>query len=1088
MLINRKVIKPYFKSAYFSRGENYFNEKRVHHIDVDESESLVKISGLIRGSGRRYSAEVELDIHNKKLIDITGECTCPVGFNCKHVVALVLEYINQTKSVSTKILSDPSSQWLYQLNKANKTSADSKNLKQTLLYLINKKVYSSNQRFLVDIVKVTKTRSNTYTNPTPYIIDSDSEASYMLPNDSIIQSQLKSTKTALIGNSPAIEGSHGALLLKELIQSERCHYEAIGGCKLVQGDTISSGLYWHLNSDMTQEIRCEKYADQAEIIPTIPPHYIHLESGECGIIDCGLDHKMASILIASPPVKPQNVDQVISYINEDLSATGIPIPCHPKVKNLSNYQPQPMLKLRNIDASNFYGGFDEPIGVLRLNFNYEGIVVNPDDDKESLTAIDNDEFLSIERNLDFEKNVISQLDQMGLIADEYGVDEFGDDENQGLLLEPIDSTQTWLDFMLGHKQNLIEEGWDIDISDDFIFQIESIDGWYADVESSGVEWFSFELGVKVNGRDVNLLPFLVKFLQGVKNAEELQQLIAMPDDHPVVLKQDNGKYLNVPFGKVRHILETLVELYDPNALNNQGQLELSRYQSNQLAEIELANEQLEWTGGEKLRQFGAKLNDFNGVAEVAIPKSLKAELRDYQKEGLNWLQFLREYNLGGILADDMGLGKTVQTLAHLLIEKDEGRNDRPSLIIAPTSLMVNWAREAEKFAPDLNILVLQGQDRKAKFDDILNYDAVLTTYPLLTRDSHVLLQHQWHFVILDEAQNIKNPKAKASQNIRLLTCRHRLCLTGTPMENHLTELWSQFHFLMPGMLGDEKKFKHLYRTPIEKRQDSDRQKRLRSRIAPFMLRREKKDVAKELPPKTEIISRVSLESGQRDLYETIRVSMDSKIRETINLKGLGRSHIIILDALLKLRQICCHPQLLKIPSAQKVNQSAKLNQLMAMLPEMVEEGRKILLFSQFTSMLSIIEEEITKHGIEYVKLTGQTKDRAKPVDDFQSGKVPVFLISLKAGGSGLNLTAADTVIHYDPWWNPAAENQATDRAYRIGQDKPVFVYKMITEGTVEEKILEMQAKKQALADALFSEESQSTKISAEDLRALFEPI
>lgn len=1085
MLISRKVIKPFFKPAYFSRGENYYNEKRVHHIKFDEHKNI--ISGLIRGN-RRYSAQINLIAENDKLTDIDGECSCPVAYNCKHVVALLLEHIDQQKPTPAKVLLDPSNQWLYQLKAANTVKTESADSKQVLLYLLHKKIYSTSQRFILETIKVNKTRQGFYKNPTPHKIDPNSEAKYMIANDGYIQSLMKGSKGGLLSTSPTIEGEHGVTLLLELLKSERCHIEDHDTPKLFLGATIQSELYWHLDHDRVQQIRCKVFKESAEILPTNPPYYINLETGECGHLESGIEDKMATILISSPPVQPQNVDSVISFIKENLSSVGIPLPCHPTIKTLEQYVPTPILKLSNIDASNFYGGFDEPIGVLHLNFDYAGLIVNPIDKTTELNVIDQDEFLTIKRNLEFEQEVLAKLDSIGLIADEYGVDEFGTDVAQGLILEPIDSTQTWLDFMLGHKEQLIEKGWQIDISEDFVFQIESIDGWYADVESSGVEWFSFELGVKVNGRDVNLLPFMVKLLQSANNADELQELVAQPDDHPIVLKQDNGKYLNVAFGKVRHIIETLVELYDPNSLDDKGQLQLSRYQSNQLAELGNDNPQLEWSGGETIRQFGAKLHSFKGIQKVEVPSNLKAELRDYQKEGLNWLQFLREYNLGGILADDMGLGKTVQTLAHLLIEKKEGRADLPSLVIAPTSLMVNWAREAEKFSPSLSILVLQGQNRKKKFEEILNYDVVLTTYPLLTRDAKVLLDHHWHFVILDEAQNIKNPKAKASQNIRLLTCRHRLCLTGTPMENHLTELWSQFHFLMPGMLGDEKKFKYLFRTPIEKKHDLDRQKRLRERVAPFMLRREKKDVAKELPPKTEIISRVSLESAQRDLYETIRVSMDSKVREVIAQKGMGRSHIIILDALLKLRQICCHPQLLKIPSAKKINHSAKLEQLMEMVPEMVDEGRRILLFSQFTSMLAIIEEALTKKKIHYVKLTGQTKDRAKPVDEFQTGKVPVFLISLKAGGSGLNLTAADTVIHYDPWWNPAAENQATDRAYRIGQDKPVFVYKMITEGTVEEKILEMQAKKQALADALFSEESQSTKISADDLKALFEPI
>jgi len=346
----------------------------------------------------------------------------------------------------------------------------------------------------------------------------------------------------------------------------------------------------------------------------------------------------------------------------------------------------------------------------------------------------------------------------------------------------------------------------------------------------------------------------------------------------------------------------------------------------------------------------------------------------------------------------------------------------------------------------------------------------------------------YHLLILDEAQNIKNPRAQAAEVVRAISARHRLCLTGTPMENHLGELWSLFHFLMPGLLGEEPRFKHLFRTPIEKHGDDERRKLLVRRIRPFLLRRNKSQVAKDLPPKTEIVRTVGLEGAQRDLYETVRAAMHKKVREAVEQKGLDRSRIVILDALLKLRQCCCDPRLLKLDAAKKVKQSAKLDLLMGMLPEMVEEGRRILLFSQFTSMLALIEDELAKHKLDYVKLTGDTRDRATPIDQFQSGRVPIFLISLKAGGTGLNLTAADTVIHYDPWWNPAAEAQATDRAHRIGQDKPVFVYKLLTEHTVEEKIAAMQLHKKALAEALLGDGGAKLKLSSTDLAQLFEPL
>jgi SNF2 family DNA or RNA helicase len=344
-------------------------------------------------------------------------------------------------------------------------------------------------------------------------------------------------------------------------------------------------------------------------------------------------------------------------------------------------------------------------------------------------------------------------------------------------------------------------------------------------------------------------------------------------------------------------------------------------------------------------------------------------------------------------------------------------------------------------------------------------------------------------LILDEAQFVKNASTKAALAIRALQARHRLCLSGTPLENHLGELWSLFDFLLPGFLGSQKDFTKRWRTPIEKAGDSVRRDLLARRIRPFMLRRRKDEVATELPAKTTIVRAVDLEGAQRDLYEIVRTAMQEKVRSIIAAQGLDRSHIVVLDALLKLRQVCCDPRLVKLEKAANVQESAKLDLLMSMLSSLIEEGRRVLVFSQFTGMLDLIAQALQKAGIDYALLTGDTNDRATPVRRFQNGEVPLFLISLKAGGVGLNLTAADTVIHYDPWWNPAAENQATDRAHRLGQDKPVFVYKLIVAGSIEEKIVSLQEKKAALALGILSDDgAAAVKFSPADLEALFAPI
>ncbi|MFC4992291.1 DEAD/DEAH box helicase [Rubritalea tangerina] len=342
--------------------------------------------------------------------------------------------------------------------------------------------------------------------------------------------------------------------------------------------------------------------------------------------------------------------------------------------------------------------------------------------------------------------------------------------------------------------------------------------------------------------------------------------------------------------------------------------------------------------------------------------------------------------------------------------------------------------------------------------------------------------------MLDESQYIKNTAAKTTKTANEIKANHRLCLSGTPMENHLGELWSTFNFLMPGLLQNQKNFNTTFRHPIEKHGDTSRQTSLNRRVGPLMLRRTKDVVAKELPPKTIIPHFVQLTDAQTNLYESVRATMDKRVRDAIRQQGLNKSHILILDALLKLRQICCHPKLLKIKAAQEVIDSAKLDYLTNLLNTLIEEERKILLFSQFTTMLDLIESHLKKQNIPFVKITGSTKDRSTPVEQFQSGTIPVFLISLKAGGTGLNLTAADTVIHYDPWWNPAAENQATDRAYRIGQKKPVFVHKLICQGTIEEHIQKLQEKKAKLVESLLSQSTNKLKIDQATLGGLLSPI
>jgi len=638
------------------------------------------------------------------------------------------------------------------------------------------------------------------------------------------------------------------------------------------------------------------------------------------------------------------------------------------------------------------------------------------------------------------------------------------------------------------------DGWQVEINNNFRMNQVIATDWYAQVKSheqsrssSSLQnnWFDLELGVTIDGKPINILPYLVKAINSGTLKENKGENFS--------IKLSDGKNIGVSNKSLKQIVSTLTELYDEKSLNDDRQLTLPSSQLMRINQLQssiiestenIENEDSEnsptliWQGDTWLKQKAEELNQGLGLTTVPTPQNLTVELRDYQKTGFAWLQFLSQYNLGGILADDMGLGKTLQVLAHILQEKNSGNLKFPCLIVVPTSLLSNWQSEIRKFTPSLSSLVLTGTSRHKIYPNIDQVDIVIISYGVMIRDVKILSEINFHMHILDEAQAIKNAKTRAAKVASTIKANQRLCLSGTPIENHLGELWSLFNFLMPGFLGSQKQFEHIYQIPIEKEQNQDRQADLSKRVSPFMLRRTKSEVAKELPEKTEIVQIIELNEAQANLYETVRLTMSDEIKQAMQKTQGNTNKIIIGNALLRLRQICCHPALLKLDSITEAHDSAKLNWLTTVLPNMIEEGRKILLFSSFTSMLDIIQEHLKTLGIDSIMLTGKTPatKRGALIDRFQAGESPVFLISLKAGGAGINLTTADTVIHFDPWWNPAAESQASDRAHRIGQDKNVFVYKLITKGTVEQKIQKLQKHKSAIAQGIFDGQGNITSV------------
>ena len=735
---------------------------------------------------------------------------------------------------------------------------------------------------------------------------------------------------------------------------------------------------------------------------------------------------------------------------------------------------------------------DQAIPIVRLAFDYGIEQLPPADTRKSLVATKDGALIQCSRDNALEVRTLERFHSIGFRPLEEIDPRVHEMARKRDWFLPPDAQNDWGTLLNTVFPELIREGWSIEHDPACRLTFVEDKAWYSELESNARGWFELGVGINIGGKRVSMLPVVHRFLAENRNRSMpyIRKDLA-GRQYPVPVEQHG--FVLVSGDRLLVIIENLVDLFDtsPDKKKAAEKVRIDQWRAAEIGQIEHWATS-PWNRPAALSSLTRRLAKANQLKALPGPASLKAKLRSYQQWGLAWLQFLREAEFDGILADDMGLGKTIQTLAHLLVEKEAGRLEHPCLIICPTSLIQNWVDEAGKFAPSLRILVSHGSDRKEGHTGIGEADLVLTSYALLRHDLDFLRTQPFSLVILDEAQYIKNHRAQTAQAASALQSNRRLCLTGTPMENHLGELWAQFNFLMPGFLGSAEAFNTRFRRPIEREGSDWVRQTLSRRLAPFMLRRLKSQVEQELPAKTLMVHRVEMAPAQRDLYESVRLAMQSRIQEEIASRGLGRSHITILDGLLKLRQVCCDPRLLKTSAAARaggIEDSAKLQALLEMVTEMLEEGRSILIFSQFVGMIRLIEAELKALSIGYSLLTGETQDRTTPVNQFQAGETKLFLISLKAGGTGLNLTAADTVIHYDPWWNPAAESQATDRAHRIGQTKPIFVYRFLTVGTVEARIQAMQERKRQLADSILHEQAADrVAFSLEDVDSLFAPV
>ena len=1079
-------VKRWYSMEELHKAKAYFNS--IDYLDIQFDRIVAQVKGT---SPRPYHVEIffDRDMYGKLRIEPT--CGCPVKWKCKHTAVVLLSAlaVPRAPAVNQAVVA-----WVESFRRTVQTSPRKKpkpNPKpERLCYVLTRSVITG--EFTIEIFKG---KLDAEGKPQGRLEAWDNvERSLIKPPQYVTEEDLGLLRL-LWKQRDKYDGfkvmcPQGHEILTRLLESGRLF--SMGNLTLNSnpvllkcGEVRSAHLDWGADEAGRMLPRIIRSGNSVEVLPLQEATwYVDSDSGEIGRMQLSQTPGQIMQLLNMPALSEIDIPLVTDVLREIVP--DLPPPSKDRLRIIKTSH-VPMLVVETssplwLGSFRRYGHGKQELDFARIKFRYGEAVVSPDYKSEFVT-LTSGETVRVTRNKKMESKAILTLAEYGLEPVPDYVSTSGGIPNPPVY--GLENEQSWPAFMLNVIPLMREAGWEILISPSFRHNFLEVEAWEGEFEEEEEGWFSLNMGIVVNGQRLPLAPLLHELFKIDPRWLDSNLLEIMQDTEAVELRLADGRRVRVTADRIKPLARTLIELFDGKI---SGDIRISHYD---VARIDTLVSMARWQfkGMESITTLANKLRNTSGIKAVNSPEGFALQLRPYQLEGLSWLQFLREQNLSGILADDMGLGKTAQALAHLLLEKLSGRMDKPSLVVLPTSLIFNWKREAERFAPQLKLLSLQGSQRAAHFPSIREHDVILTTYPLLWRDEEALSEYEYHLLILDEAQTVKNVSSQAAQVVRKLNARHRLCLTGTPLENHLGELWAQFDFLLPGLLGDTKEFTKVWRTPIERHGNKLRRDLLARRVKPFILRRRKEDVAKELPAKTLIVRTVELEGGQRDLYETVRIAMDQRVRDEIVAKGFSRSHIIILDALLKLRQVCCDPRLLKLTSAKKVKERAKLDLLMEMLPELVSEGRRILVFSQFTSMLELIEAELAAEKLSYVKLTGDTQNREEVVRRFQDEEVPIFLISLKAGGVGLNLTAADTVIHYDPWWNPAVENQATDRAHRLGQTKNVFVYKLVVAGSIEEKILALQEKKADLAAGILSEDASGLgKFGEADIAALLAPL
>ncbi|MDQ8180472.1 DEAD/DEAH box helicase [Pelagicoccus sp. SDUM812005] len=882
------------------------------------------------------------------------------------------------------------------------------------------------------------------------------------------------------GQWPILDGQYGFELLKKMLELKSVFFAFGAHRPLVWSDPLEGTLGW--TPTLGREGEWETTAATppgTRAFPLNPPIYIQGDECRCGPLATTQPPALSMRWLAARSMKAADVSGFCLRLAKEFPNATFPTPEFARLEESQDVKPVAVLTIQQRALTEKRERDEAWIELrdrlrLRLRFRYGKALVAWDASESAVSYREDGAIKRVPRDRDFEEQTQQALKTWGFEPSQQAgnLDLFNFDSSTF----SISSGFSWRSFLEETIPEL-DAQWEVEYAKGLTIALAQDSDLLAEVESDGAGGFALSLDLKTKGRREALLPVLHRTLRR-QSDRGLPQLLAWLREESFALRvfgdQPEATHLVVlPSSTLATFADQLYELYDRNPFDTSARARVSQWRLGELAAAGLVDASA-LEGISKVLALCERIGAGIDVRERKTPQNLALKLRDYQRMGLGWLTALDEVAAGGILADDMGLGKTAQTIAHLLDLKQRGRLANGALIVAPTSVVDNWIDELERFAPTLKVARFHGKDRDRAWQGVGSCDVTLTSFALLRLESERLQSRPWTLAILDEAQNIKNAASQTAATARGLRAERKLCLTGTPIENRLEDIWSLFEFLLPGFLGDENTFRSRIVQTLKDAGDSsfaeEVRNRLKRRLSPFVLRRTKREVLKDLPERTEVVHAVSMTPAQRDFYDTYRKEARAEIGTSLAVGGIAGARMLILARLLRLRQICCDPRLLEEGASHcDSGDSAKLEALLELVEELIGQGSRILIFSQFTSMLELIADALDDARIERLILTGSTKDRASVVQSFQEGQAPVFLISLRAGGAGLNLTAADCVIHFDPWWNPAVERQASDRIYRIGQQKRVFVYKLIVDDSIESKIQHLQKAKTELVEELLTE-------------------